>query len=403
MKKKLIFTIILIIYLIIAFGTEALYRNKLYEISVEYIEKIKQEGFFHIFYFFWSMIFLYFMIIIGMLVTLFFYPINTFFTYVSIQLILIFIMCILKSLYSQQRPFWDIYLKKGNETHIPSPTECDGEFGNPSGHSLLSTYILCLWDLFLYSGFFNKIEGKKKIFIKYFTLFLSIICIIFITYSRVNRQIHSFNQIIFGTILGLSVYFIFCHILEINKTSTEKFFIFLDNFKYYLIPICILLYTISLILGLTIHNEKEKEYEAILERYCNYVKEQLFGKNTGLNSSLIFNIVGGYIGLLFLNYKINKFYPDNKNIFYNWNKGKKLNTFKIVLFSFLLPTILPALVSLIPHKYYVLKVVLNNIFFLLYGFLSMGLCFYYGCVLFKKSEISNEEKLLISNEEEKNI
>ena len=402
MKKKLILIIILIIYLIIVFGTEVLYRNKLYEISVEYIEKIKQEGFFHIFYFFWSMIFLYFMMTIGIIVTALFYPINTFFTYTSIQLILIFIMCIFKSLYSQQRPFWDIYLKQGNETYLPSPTECDGEFGNPSGHALLSTYLLCLWDLFLYSGFFNKIEGKKKIFIKYFTLFLSIICIIFITYSRVNRQIHSFNQIIFGTILGLAVYFIFCHILEINKVSTEEFINCLDKFKYYLIPICIILYTVSLVLGLTIHNEKEKEYEVILERYCNYVKEQLFGKNTGLNSSLMFDIVGGYLGLLFLNYKINKFYPDNKNIFYNWNKGEKLNTFKVVLFSFLLPTILSFLVFLIPHEYYVLKVVLNNLFFLLYGFLSMGLCLYYGCVLFKKNEITNEEKLLISKEEEKN-
>ena len=53
MNKKLIFIIILIIYLIIIFGTEVLYRNKLlYEISVEYIENIKQEGLFHIFYFF---------------------------------------------------------------------------------------------------------------------------------------------------------------------------------------------------------------------------------------------------------------------------------------------------------------------------------------------------------------
>ena len=45
MNKKLIFIIILIIYLIIVFGTEVLYRNKLYEISFEYIENIKQKGF----------------------------------------------------------------------------------------------------------------------------------------------------------------------------------------------------------------------------------------------------------------------------------------------------------------------------------------------------------------------
>ena len=32
----------------------------------------------------------------------------------------------------------------------------------------------------------------------------------------------------------------------------------------------------------------------------------------------------------------------------------------------------------------------------------MGLCFYFGCVLFKKKKINNEEKLLISKEDEKN-
>ena len=52
MNKKLIITIGLIIYLIIAFVTEIFYRNKLYDKSVDYIEKIDQDGFFKYFYFF---------------------------------------------------------------------------------------------------------------------------------------------------------------------------------------------------------------------------------------------------------------------------------------------------------------------------------------------------------------
>jgi hypothetical protein len=223
MNKRIILIICLIVYLLIVFGTEFFYRKKLYELSLEYIEKIEQSGFFYYFYFFWSMIFLYGMMALGIIITLIYYPLNIFFAHLSILLILIFIMCLLKSLYSQARPYWDIYLKNANNVFFTEPTECDGEFGNPSGHALLSTYLLCLWDLFLCSYFFNKIKGKKKIFIKYFTLFLAIICIIFICYSRVNRQIHSFNQIIFGSILGVAVYFTFCHILEINKINTEDF------------------------------------------------------------------------------------------------------------------------------------------------------------------------------------
>ena len=47
MNKKQIFILCLIIYLIIVFVTEIFYRNKLYDKSVEYIENIKQDGFFH--------------------------------------------------------------------------------------------------------------------------------------------------------------------------------------------------------------------------------------------------------------------------------------------------------------------------------------------------------------------
>ena len=117
MNKKLIFIICLIIYLIAAFVTEKFYRNKLYEKSIEYIEKIKQNGFFHYFYFFWSMIFLYVMMAVGILLTFIFYPINIFYCHLSVEIFFIFIMCILKSLYSNSRPYWDIYAsRQGNET-----------------------------------------------------------------------------------------------------------------------------------------------------------------------------------------------------------------------------------------------------------------------------------------------
>ena len=388
MNKRTILIICLIIYLIIVIGTENLYREKLYKISVEYIETIKQNGFFHYFYFFWSMIFLYGIMALGIIMTLICYPINISFTHLSFLLILIFIMCLLKSSYSQARPYWDIYLKYGNDSTVANPTECDGEFGNPSGHALLSTYLLCLWDLLLCSNFFNKIEGKKRIFIKFLTLFLTIICIIFICYSRVNRQIHSFNQVIYGAILGVAVYFTFCHILDINRISTDTFITYLDKTKFIFIPLSIILFIISVTLGLTIHNDKEKEYEIILLQYCHYIPEQIFGKNTALHSSLIFIIIGGYLGILFLKYKIKKYYPNNSQFFYEWNKGGKCTTLKIILFSFVLPAILPVVIYLfVPYHYFVIKLILLSLVFLIFGFLLYGICLYYGCVMFKKKEM----------------
>lgn len=407
-KIKIILIVCLIIYLLTAFGTEILYRNKLYEISVDYIEKIKQEGFFHYFYYFWSVIFLLAMMIIGITITLVFYPINIFFSYLSLQIILVFIMCLLKSLYSNPRPMWDIYLenqKNRTDIFLPTPTECDGGFGNPSGHALSSTYILSLWDLFINSHYFRKIEGKKKLFVKYFTLILSLTCIIFIIYSRINRQIHSFNQIIFGTILGFAVIFTFCYILDINKKDTNIFMEALNSYKFILIPIFIILFATSVILGLLRHNNNEEKYLFILENYCHYTKEQLFGKNTTLFSSIILLFIGSYAGLLFLRYKIKKKNLNNEKVFYNWNKYNKKQICKIISISFIFPSIFIIPIFLISYKYYIIKFIISSICLLIYGFLSFGPCFYFSCLVFKKSEFVEDELLINNNEneEENNI
>ena len=65
MLKKHIFIIGLFVYLIIIFVSEAFYREKLYQISVEYIEKINQSGYLKYFFYFWSYIYLYGMLAIG--------------------------------------------------------------------------------------------------------------------------------------------------------------------------------------------------------------------------------------------------------------------------------------------------------------------------------------------------
>ena len=399
MNKKLILTIGLIIYLIIAFVTEIFYRNKLYDKSVDYIEKIKQDGFFKFFYFFWSYIFAFGTMLIGLIITLFCYPINIFYSHLSIRFFFTFIMSILKSLYSSPRPYWDIYVKKQEGSpnkFLSDPTECDGEFGNPSGHAILATNLLILWDLFLNSNYFKSLSKQQKILIKYSSLILSILCIICIIYSRVHRQVHSFNQILFGTILGVAGYFTFCQILEINKIEPKIFMENIIKFKFIVIPIFIILFGISLTLGLTRHNEDEDEYKKILKLYCDIDNEdKMFGRNTALLSTMIFAVIGGYIGLLFLNYQIKKNYSNNENLFYNWNKGSKLATLEVTLFTGLLSVIF--FIPMIFINNYVAKIVIWSLIFFCFGFCMFGFGFYYGCVLFKKKEIEKENLFLIYN------
>lgn len=86
-------------------------------------------------------------------------------------------------------------------------------------------------------------------------------------YSRIHRQVHSFNQVMFGCLLGLAVFFAFCIILEFDKIEPENFFSFIHKFKYIIIPILLIIFAISVTLGYTQHNKYEDEYRQVLEEY----------------------------------------------------------------------------------------------------------------------------------------
>ena len=384
---KKIFILCLIIYLIIIFGTEILYREKLYKISVSFEEKIKQSGFLHYFYFFWSYIFIYGGMLAGTIIVMILYPYNIFLCYITIELTLIFIMCFLKSIYTNSRPYWDIFKEKLNNNILNiKPTECDGGFGNQSGHALMSTSFLNLWYLLINSNYLKYYKRKWRIIIKFCSLLLVIICILSVIFSRIHRQIHSFNQILFGSLLGIGVFFYFCFIIEFDKIEPNIFFNILDKFKYVLIPLLLILFSISVALGYTIHNKNENEYEKVLMHYCKYIKEQIFGINTAFHSALILIIIGGYVGILFLKYNINKNYYNKEEMFYFWNKGPKIKTLKIIFFSFILPVIPLISIYIVPFKYFIIKFILEAILYFWYGFGAFGLCFYNGCILFNNEE-----------------
>ena len=378
----------LLIYLIIVFGTEILYREKLYKFSVEYEEKIKQSGFLHYFYFFWSYIFIYGMMLAATIIVILLYPYNVSACYIAIELFLIFIMCFLKSIYTSSRPYWDIYNEKLKKNDFSTkPTECDGEFGNPSGHSLMATSFLNLWYLFITSSFVRNYQRRWRILIIISSFILTLVCIASVMFSRIHRQIHSFNQIILGSLLGIAVFFLFCFILEFDKIEPKIFVNILYNLKYILLPILLIIFGVSVLLGYTMHNKNEEEYRKVLETFCGFTKNEIFGINTAYHSALLLTIIGGYIGILFLRYNINKYYLNKEVMFYNWNKGPKFKILKIAIFSFILPAIPLIAIFIVPYKYFILKFILEAFLYFWYGFSAFGLCFYYACVIFTNKQL----------------
>ena len=86
----------------------------------------------------------------------------------------------------------------------------------------------------------------------------------------------------------------------------NEFILLLDIWKFIIIPIGLVLYTISIIVGLTVHNNNEDEYSELLKEICGYKGGyDIFGKNTAIIFSLIFLSIGGYLRFLYLKYKIN--------------------------------------------------------------------------------------------------
>jgi hypothetical protein len=116
------------------------------------------------------------------------------------------------------------------------------------------------------------------------------------------------------------------------KIEPQICFNILYKLKFILFPIFIIIFGILVILGYIIHNKNENKYKRVLEIFCSFTKDQIFGINTAYHSALILIIIAGYIGILFLRYNMNKNYLIKENMFYNWNKGPRLKTLKIAVF-----------------------------------------------------------------------
>ena len=122
----------------------------------------------------------------------------------SISLISIYIGGILKIIYQNERPFFI-----NSEIKV---LNCEGGFGNPSNHSLLSTFFyLSLYEIYVNKN--EKINEKKKNLI----YFLTIIFIFSIVFSRMFLGVHTLNQILFGSLIGFFLYFFMFKIYKFNQ------------------------------------------------------------------------------------------------------------------------------------------------------------------------------------------
>ena len=212
---------------------------------------------------------------------------------------------LMKIWYGNIRPFWQ------DETLYKDI--CDGGFGNPSGHSISSVY--------LYLTLFFYIREEKCLNKKY--IFQIIIFFIFITFailiilSRLILGIHSINQVIYGSVLGLFTSLIIVYMLKLHKMPIG-FYKRLFKEKILIFCICGILTILELFsilssLSFNLNFDKDK-YDSTLSRLCKelpiYRKFNLDGL---FGAFVILALLGMYLGQVIFWYLIDNYYKKSNN------------------------------------------------------------------------------------------
>ena len=210
--------------------------------------------------------------------------------------------CLLKMWYGNPRPFW--------ENPNLYKNICDAGFGNPSGHSMITTY--------LYLALFIILKDTKyvdeRFHIQSILLIVSLIWTIAVILSRLILGMHSVNQVIYGATFGLVVVFNMFLVFRLHKMPAFFYKRLFKNIKYNIIIFTFLfLYTILAIISKFVCNQdfdKEK-YNNVINETCITWPEYRRFNNDGLYGSLfILSLVGLYFGQIFFWYLVKNNYTN---------------------------------------------------------------------------------------------
>jgi membrane-associated phospholipid phosphatase len=397
MNKNTIFLIklaSLFAFIALAIGLEQVYRSPLFSQSIEWSkqwqESTNQYNFFKVITEFGTLpVFLPILAIIFLWSNL-----SKSFAFISVLIYSVYFNNLFKLIYGNPRPFWvDPSVSKA----------CDGGFGNPSGHAMVSLPVyLAVWNLSTDFSFFSK-ETLGRI-IKYIILVLFVGLTIAIILSRVYLGVHSVNQILYGVTLGFSIYFLIFHIFEAQKLSAKNFFNIFYSKK--LIIIFSIWYFLLVVIALILFgflNHDKKEWENLLNTTCPDLKPYRKFQNDALFGMLtIFVLIGAHFGLIFLVYMTKKKFPEKEEEILNWYLGSFLANIYRILFVIIngIPIILTLVIpgDLNLGYVYTFKVAVP---YLISLFNIYGPCIYFSLCLGigNKNVFSDKNKQINNNDQ----
>ena len=197
---------------------------------------------------------------------------------------------------------------------------CEGGWGNPSIHSILSTCLyLTIYKVIIIQNK-NYSNNEKKNYFLLTLLFIICICL-----SRLLLGVHSINQVIFGFCLGISLYYILFYIIELNSDDYNQFYYLIINLNK-IVFYSVLIMIIALLPYFFIKPDSKNIilWDKIIDMKCpgysNYKKfEYESFACIGLFTYVITSFIGCYIEFYYIfnsnisNWKRYNFNLDNEN------------------------------------------------------------------------------------------
>jgi membrane-associated phospholipid phosphatase len=301
---KVLFGILLFIALI---GVEYSYRTPLFERSLQLIEDLSKNrnsnsiNFFKIVTVFGTA-----GILIPIFVLLFnWYPLSKSFAYLMTYVMAAYIDNIMKIIYNNPRPYWV------NKNIVV--VECNGGFGNPSGHAFSSASVyMALWHITSDHDLFNLRLWLKMLYLGIILIVISLIC-----YSRFYLGVHAINQLIYGASLGLVLYLFIFYILELHKYDCKQFFSQFIEFPKVAIYWSIYISFLVALVLVFIYNTEDNPYKDYVDQKCPDTKDFRSYEYDGMSNGLLISaIMGTHLGFTILYYLLQRNYTDEKSLQY---------------------------------------------------------------------------------------
>ena len=384
LQKNFLINIIILSSLIILIILDLIYRNSLFTYSLTYEQNLQNSFSENAiqFYKFLSNIFAYIAIFLGFIFVFCYFPLNKSILFFIAFIFGDYIEDLMKLIFSDPRPFW--------LNSILSQGSCEASYGNPSGHSI-KAFLFSL-SLCYYICMLDRIKDNLKYKAIIYTI--GLLGSALVAFSRIALGVHSIDQVLFGSLIGIWIFAIFAYVFKIYDMPLSYYLKFFREKKYinYFLIILLVFLILPIIIYLLIDIESDyKKYGLVLGKKCSKRRNNLYYGHKNMAGSLVILLIFGiYLGQFLFWYIIkNNNYPPEDNLIIeesinNWNNFLKEVYSSIGNIAKILGLIVIAISPLILSKVFISgKNRLLNIFifkksipYILVGFLGFGPCLY---------------------------